>query len=75
MKAFPSHKWEEKTNLSVVLRFSECVMKVHSANILTKDFLLRQEMWGRGCLSKVKERLKEEKLNSNPCMCSSKYKP
>lgn len=55
MKAFPSHKWEEKTNLSIVLRFSECVVKVHSANIPTKDFLLKREVWRRGCLSNVKE--------------------
>lgn len=47
MKAFLSHKWEEKTNLSVVLMFSDCVMKVHSANISTKD-LLRQEVAGGG---------------------------
>ena len=44
MKAFLSHKWEEKTNLSIVLMFSDCVMKVHSANISTKD--LRQEVMG-----------------------------
>lgn len=47
MKAFLSHKWEEKINLSVVLMFSDCVMKVHSANIPTKD-LLRQEVVGGG---------------------------
>lgn len=59
MKAFPSHKWK-RTNLSAVLRFSEYVMKVHSANIPTKDFLLKQEVWGRGCLSKVKKRFKKK---------------
>lgn len=58
MKAFLSHKWEEKTNLSVVLMFSDCVTKVHSANIPTKD-LLRQEVAG-GCLNKVKERFEKK---------------